>query len=261
MNNKNDNSKKVIYYKDELNDEFSTAQITPIVIDEKYKYKHGKIWEFSSYVIQNVLSMPIKIAYCKLKFKLKFIGKEKLKPYKNTGYFVYVNHTQAFADTHIPSLAVYPKRNFLIVNPENVSIKPFGGLIEMLGAIPVPGNKTAMKNFIEVIRKRIDNNNSITIYPEAHIWPYYTKIRPFKSVSFTYPVEMDKPVFCMTNTYQRDGNKEKAKIVTYIDGPFYANKELSTKEQKFDLRNRVYDAMVERSKNSNIEIIEYRPEV
>ena len=32
------NSKKVIYYKDELNDEFSGAKITPRVIDEKYKY-------------------------------------------------------------------------------------------------------------------------------------------------------------------------------------------------------------------------------
>ena len=253
-------NRKVIYYKDELNDEFSTAQITPRVIDENYKYKRGIIWNACSFVIQNVLSMPIKILHCKIKFKIKFVGKEKLKQCKNTGYFVYVNHTQAFADTHIPSLAIYPKRNFLIVNPENVSIKPFGGLIEMLGAIPIPGNKTAMKNFLEIIKQRIGNNNSITIYPEAHIWPYYTKIRPFKDVSFGYPVQMDKPVFCMTNTYQRAGNKEKAKIVTYIDGPFYANKELSAKDQKQDLRNRVYNTMCERSKNSNIEIIKYLPE-
>ena len=30
-------NRKVIYYKDELNDEFSTAKIVPKVIDEKYK--------------------------------------------------------------------------------------------------------------------------------------------------------------------------------------------------------------------------------
>ena len=29
---------KVIYYNDELNDEFSTAVIEPRIIDEKYKY-------------------------------------------------------------------------------------------------------------------------------------------------------------------------------------------------------------------------------
>ena len=31
---------RVIYYKDELNDEFSTAKIIPKVIDENYRYNH-----------------------------------------------------------------------------------------------------------------------------------------------------------------------------------------------------------------------------
>ena len=62
----------------------------------------------------------------------------------------------------------------------------------------------------------------------------------------------------MTNTYQRYGKKNnKIKIVTYIDGPFYPNKELNLKEQQQDLRDRVYNKMVERSKNSNIEHIKY----
>ena len=251
--------KKVIFYKDELNDEFSSAKITPRVIDEKYKYKHCKLWDICSWIIQNVLSMPIKVGYAKIKFRIKFVGKEKLKGFKKTGYFVYANHTQVFADTFIPSLAIYPKRNFLIVNPENISVKPFGWLVEMLGAIPVPGNKTAMKNYLKSVEDRVNKKNGITIYPEAHIWPYYTKIRPFKSVSFKYPVELNKPVFCLTNTYQKcEKNNDKLRIVSYIDGPFYINKQLETlKEQKEDLRNRVYECMVERSKNSNIEIIKY----
>lgn len=248
--------RKTIYYKDELNDEFSTAKIVPRIIDGKYKYKRNLIWNVFSYIIQNFLSMPIKIVYSKIKFRHKFVGKENLKPYKKRGYFIYVNHTQIFADTFIPSLANYPKRNFYIVNPENISMKPFGWLVEMLGAIPVPGDKYAMKNFLNIVQKRIEKNNSITIYPEAHIWPYYTKIRPFKSVSFTYPVQMDTPAFCITNTYQKRNNN-KVKIVSYIDGPFFADNELSYKERKVDLRNRVYNKMVERSKNSNIEVIKY----
>ncbi len=251
-------NKKVIYYNDELNDEFSNAKIIPRKIDENYKYKHNKIWDFCSWVIQNIISMPIKIGYAKLKFRIKYVGKEKLKNYKSSGYFVYANHTQAFADTFIPSIAIFPKRNFLIVNPENISVKPFGPLVEMLGAIPVPGNKTAMKNFLETINEKIEKKYSITIYPEAHIWPYYTKIRPFKSVSFKYPVEMKTPVFCITNAYQKCGkNGNKVKIVSYIDGPFFADENLSIKEQKEGLRNRVYECMVERSKNSNVEVIEY----
>lgn len=249
---------KVIYYKDELNDEFSSAKIKPRIIDEKYNYSKNPFWDFCSIIIQNVLSMPIKFLYAKLKFKIKFVGKDKLKKYNKQGYFMYVNHTQVFADTFIPSLANFPKRNFLIVNPENISVKPFGWLIEMLGAIPIPGNKTATKKFMEIIKKRINKNNSITIYPEAHIWPYYTKIRPFKAVSFKYPVELDKPVFCITNTYQSYGkNKDKIKIVSYIDGPFFSNKDLTKYEQKQQLRDIVYNEMKARSKNSNIEKIKY----
>ena len=187
---------------------------------------------------------------------IKFVGKEKLKKHKNTGYFIYANHTQSFADTFIPSLANYPKRNFLIVNPVNISLKGTGNIVEMLGAIPVPNTKDAAKEFLKIISKRIETGSSVTIYPEAHIWPYYTKIRPFKSVSFKYPVKLNKPSFCITNTYQRY-EKNKIQIVTYIDGPFIADKDLSPKEAQEKLRNEIYNCMVERSKNNNIEYIKY----
>ena len=252
-------SNKINYYKDELNDEFSGANITPRVIDENYKYIHkNPLWNFASFLLQNVLSMPIKIIYGKTKFRIKYIGKEKLKEYKKQGYFVYVNHTQVFADVFIPSLPMYPKRNHFIVNPENVSMKILGNSVQLLGAIPIPNNKNGMKNFISAIKTHIDKGHPITIYPEAHIWPYYTKIRPFKAVSFKYPVQYNKPTFCMTNTYQcYEKNRNKVRIVTYIDGPFFPDTCLNLHEQKNDLRNQVYECMVERSKNSNIEYIKY----
>ncbi len=250
---------KIIYYEDELNDEFSKSSIEPRIIDENYKYVHkNPLWNLCSFVLQNILSVPIKILYAKIKFRIKYIGKEKIKPYKNEGYFIYGNHTQPFADTFIPSIPMYPKRNFLIVNPVNISLKGTGTLVEMLGAMPIPSNKSAMKNFLEAIKQKTNKGYAITIYPEAHIWPYYTKIRPFKDVSFKYPIQLEKPAFCITNTYQSYGkNNKKIKIVSYIDGPFYPNKELTLKEQQKELRNKIYNCMEERSKNSNIEHIKY----
>lgn len=253
-------SKKINYYKDELNDEFSGANIKPRTIDKNYKFiHHNFLWNVLSIFLQNFLSMPLKILYSKIKFRIKYVGKEKLKSSKNTGYFVYVNHTQVFADVLIPSIPIYPKRNHFIVNPENVSMKFLGNSIQLLGAIPIPNKMNGMKNFIKAIEYHINKKHSITIYPEAHIWPYYTKIRPFKSVSFEYPIRFDVPTYCMTNTYQSYGkNNEKIKIVTYIDGPFFADKNLNPKEQKQNLRDKVYNCMVERSKNSNIEYIVYK---
>ncbi len=247
--------KEIIYYSDELNDEFSEAKITPRKIDGNFKYKKTAIWEFFSFIIQNILSMPIKTLYLKLKFNHKYVGKENIKKYRKQGIFIYSNHTQPFSDTFTPSVAVYPTRNFLIVNPENISMKGSGWIVEMLGAIPVPGDLDSTKNFIDRIKNRIEKGYSISIYPEAHIWPYYTGIRNFKSVSFKYPVKLNRPSFCITNTYQKDG--KKVKMISYIDGPFYPNKELKPKEAQEELRNKVYEKMLERSKNSNVEVIQY----
>ena len=249
---------KIIYYDDELNDEFSEAKIEPRKIDENYKYEHKNIiWNITAWLIQNILSVPIKVLYAKIKFSIKYIGKEKVKPYKKQGYFVYGNHTQSFADTFITTNAIFPKKNYFIVNPENVSMKILGNSIQMLGAIPIPTEKNGMKNFLSSINKKIEKGYSITIFPEAHIWPYYTKIRPFKSTSFRYPVEMNVPTFCITNTYHKKG-KNKVKIVTYIDGPFFPDENLtSIKEKKENLRNKVYEKMAERSQLSDYEHIKY----
>ena len=249
--------KKIFYYEDELNDEVIISKIVPRRIDKNYVYIHkSPLWNIASLLVQNIISVPIKIGYAKIKFKIKYIGKENIKKYKKEPYFVYVNHTQVFADTFIPTIPIYPKRNFFIVNAENVSMKYLKTLIEMLGAIPIPNDKGGMKNFWEAIQKRIKQNASITIYPEAHVWPYYTKIRPFKEVSFKYPIELNTPTFCMTNTYQRYG-KDKVRIVTYIDGPFFADENLTKKQKQKDLRDKIYNCMIERSKNNNIEVIKY----
>ena len=259
----NQNEKNVIYYNDELNDEFSKAKIIPRKIDGRFKYNKSAFWEFWSFLIQNVLSMPIKILYLKIKFNHKYIGTEKIKKYRKDGFFIYSNHTQAFSDTFTPSVAVYPKRNFLIVNPANISLKGTGWLVELLGAIPIPEGIEAYKNFLNRIKNRIDKGYSISIYPEAHIWPYYTKIRPFKDVSFKYPVQLNTPVFCITNTYQEEKNlknklKKKISMVSYIDGPFFPDNSLNKKEAQEKLRDEVYKKMCERSKNNNVEKIVYK---
>ena len=115
-----------------------------------------------------------------------------------------------------------------------------------------------MSKLEKYIEEKIKNKNSITIYPEAHIWPYYTKIRPFKAVSFKYPAKLNAPVYSITNTYQSYGKKhKKIQLVSYVDGPFYPDEKLTLKERQQDLRDRVYNKMVERSKNNNIEHIKY----
>ena len=81
--------KEVYYYKDELEDDFATMKNIKIVnVDEDYKYIHkNHFWNIASIIIQNVLSMPIKFLYAKLKLNIKYVGKEKLKQSKKKRIF------------------------------------------------------------------------------------------------------------------------------------------------------------------------------
>lgn len=249
-------SKRTIYYKDELNDDFTDAKITPRTIDKNYKYLHKNIfWRISYFFWYRVVATPLGFLYCKLKFRHKIVGKEKLKI--KQGFFIYGNHTQEMADAFIPSLVSFPKRTFVIVHPSNVSMPVLGRVTARMGALPLPGDIGATKNFIQAVETKIKERRCVAIYPEAHIWPYYTKIRPFVANSFRYPAKLNAPVFSLTNTYQQKGKSKKVRIITYIDGPFYPDENLSLKDQEEKLRDQVYSAMVERSKNNNVEVIKY----
>lgn len=250
---------KIIYYKDELNDEFSPAKIEPRFIGDDYKYIRDKSFfdKIARFFWYRIVFTPVAAFYSKFVLKQKVVNKKLLKKFKFTGYFLYGNHTHDLGDALSPHFTNFPKHNYLIVHPNNVSMKVIGRLTPILGALPLPDTKGAYKNFISAINTRIKQKKCVIIYPEAHIWPYYTGIRPFGDVSFSYPIKLDVPVFCFTNTYQKRRFSKKPKVVTYVDGPFYPNPDLSPKEQRKHLRDQVYECMCERAKNSNIEYIKY----
>ncbi len=249
---------KIIYYKDELEDEFSTAVITPKKIDGSYKYIHKGWWKkLTHFFWYRIVATPMAFLGMKLYFGHKIINRKIIKEAKDTGWFIYGNHTHFMADALIPTLISTPKDMYVIVHPNNVSMPYLGRITPSLGAIPLPDEPEAAKNFINAIEQRIKEKNGVAIYPEAHIWPYYTKIRSFKDTSFRYPIQYKVPVYCFTNTYQKRRFRKVPRIITYIDGPFYPNKNLKGKIQREDLRNRVYETMVRRSEMNNVELIKY----
>ena len=204
-----------------------------------------------------IVAVPLARLYMKLHFSHKIINKEVLKQAGNSGFYLYGNHTHFLADALIPTLVNYPRETAVIVHPNNVSMPVLGRITPYLGALPLPDDRGAMKHFLEALTWHTDHGDCIMIYPEAHIWPFYTGIRPFPDTSFRYPVQQKLPVFCLTNTYQRREKSHIPQIVTYLDGPFYPDAELPAKLQKTQLRDQVYEAMGKRAQNSNMEMIRY----
>ena len=249
---------KIIYYQDELNDEFAGDHIKAKKIDGTYQYIREDFWGKVSHIFwYRVIAIPLARIYMKVHFHHRIVNQELLKQAGDRGFYLYGNHTHFLADALIPTLVNRPREASVIVHPNNVSMPFLGRITPSLGALPLPDDMQAAKKFMKALEHCIDKGSCVMIYPEAHIWPFYTDIRPFKDTSFRYPVQHQTPVFCLTNTYQKRKSKKTPEIVTYIDGPFYADHSLPVGQQKKKLRDQVYAAMKERAKNNNVEMIHY----
>lgn len=249
---------KIIYYQDELNDEFAGDHIKAKRIDGAYRYlREDWLGKFSHMFWYRIVAIPMAKLYMKIHFHHKIVGAEVLQQAADTGYFMYGNHTHFLADALIPTMVSLPKETYVIVHPNNVSMPVLGRITPSLGALPLPDDREAAKHFVEAVSTCIDRKKCVMIYPEAHIWPFYTDIRPFKDTSFRYPVQKKVPVFCLTNTYQKGSSDKTPQIVTYIDGPFYPDASLPAKQQKKILRDQVYTAMKRRVKNNTMTMIRY----
>lgn len=247
-----------IYYKDELNDEFAFDDIIPRKIGKEYIYVNNSLFKkFTRFFWYRIIAFPIAFFYLKFTYHHKIVNRKVIKKVCKNGFFLYGNHTHNICDALIPTFVSFPKSVFVIVHPNNISMPVLGKITPSLGAIPLPDDKDSTKNFLDCIKTRTTQNKVLSIYPEAHIWPFYTKIRPFTSLSFRYPIQYEKPTFCFTNVYKKRKFSKNPQIITYVDGPFFADKNLSSKEQKENLRNQVFNAMNNRSKENNIELIKY----
>ena len=251
---------KTIYYSDELNDDFASLGIKKKPLGDDFEYIHKNIlWNTCSFVIYRMIAQPFVFVFVKVAHRQRFKNRKVLKTARKTGAFIYANHTNMLLDAFVPNIVKLRKRGYILVGPDTTSIPGLKNIVEMVGAIPLGQTLSENKEMLECINHRIAKNKGfITIYPEAHIWPYYTGIRDFKAGSFSYPCYTDTPVFAMTNCYQKKLIGKHPKVVTFVDGPFYPDKNLPMKERKEKLRKQCYDTMVKRAKeNSTYSYIVY----
>ena len=249
-------NERTIYYNSYTDDVVVSAN-QDFKLPENYEWiGKGFGYHFLCVVIYAV-AIIFTFFYTKLYWHLKVVGRDKLKETKGKGYFMYANHTQPFGDVFLPAWVNINRRIYTVVSQANYGIPVIGKLLLYLGALPLPEGIKGMKKFNEAISKRISQKKCVIIYPEAHVWPCYTKIRPFGAGAFHYPVNQEAVVYSMTTTYQKRWIGKRPKITIYIDGPFYPNKELRSKEQRQLLCQQVFEAMDNRSKASNYEYYNY----
>ncbi|MDO5424650.1 MAG: 1-acyl-sn-glycerol-3-phosphate acyltransferase [Eubacteriales bacterium] len=225
-------------------------------VPESYQWVRQERWfRLCSAVLYQIFRFA-GILYCKCFLHTRIKNRKLLEQYKQTGFFLFANHTQPIGDVFLPAW-VSPRRIYTVASPANLGVPVIGKLLPYLGILPVPENLPQMRQFREALDRRLEEKSCIVLYPEAHVWPYYTKIRPFSDTSFRFPAEADVPAFCMTATYQRRRFGKKPRMTVYLDGPFWAEKDVHRKVSQAHLKESIFACMQERSRQSDYEYIHY----
>ena len=252
--------RKVITYHDPQNDDFAGTHIATKPLYPGFRYVRGNLlWRGCACFVYRGLARPVAFLFRKIWCMQRFESLEALAETRDRGIYVYANHTQKVMDAFLPCQLRRKGRSYIVVGPDTMSIPLIHNLVQMLGAIPLGSTMRQSREMTACVHGHIEKGDLVTIYPEAHIWPFYTGIRPFPEASFGYPARDGAPVYTMTSCYQKRRFGRFPKVVTYLDGPFYPDETLSLPQRKKALRDRCQKAMEDRARAySTYAYYEYR---
>lgn len=237
---------KTIYWSDEINDDFDEVGLSRPEVPENYHYERvNPINRFFSGILYHGIAKPILGLFC-LFLGIRYKGKENLKLLKGQGAFIYANHV-GISDVYKyqTTLFFFKKRVNILGYPDSLSIPVVKHIVRALGYLPVP-NHGDLKNLVKLTdacKFYLDKKQFLLIYPEAHIWPYYTKIRNFPSGSFIYPSKYNAPVVPVVTTWRKPLVGKKPKQTIYVCEPIFPRSDLSPQENKDYLYNECLNAM------------------
>lgn len=245
-----------VRYYENFDTDFVTSADQTLTLPPDYRWQQDKPKRAA---IVYSLARLIGGAYCRLFLHVHVRGAAKVAAISG-GAFIYANHTQPVGDAFVPMLASRGHRAATIAAPANLAVPVLGRLLKLGGALVLPDNLHQLGAFNRELRSRYAAGNVITVYPEAHVWPYATMIRPFAAGSMHYPVASNAPVFAMTTTYQHRRIGHKPRITVDVDGPFWPDRNQTRKQQQSILEQQVRRAMQNRACTQNTyEYVRYEP--
>ena len=144
----------------------------------------------------------------------------------------------------------------------NLKVPGIGKFLPLIGGLPLGKTKEEKQAFNEAVDTRLKQKKCLVVYPEAHVWPYYTGIKkyPAGDRSFKYASRNNLPIFTMITTYHRRKDRKKGdlpRMDVYLDGPFWPDADKTESENNATLAKKAYDSMIKYSKKSTYEYFKY----
>ena len=249
--------RRKIYYKT-LQDDIVSSADQNIRLPEDYEFVRKGFRARVKYSVVYFLARCFANVYFYIFLGGRIEGREKLDTVpKGQGIFLYGNHTMEVGDAFLPIVVARKKRCWAIAGTANFGIPVIGRIQPWLGALPVLPGISGSQRLSEAVRQRVSEGGCVAIYPEAHVWPYCTFIRPYDATSFHYPASCGATSFVMTTTYTRRRFGKKPRITVHIDGPFVADPSLGIKQRKARLCGEIRAAMEKSALRSDYRYVEY----
>lgn len=239
-------AEKTLYYTDPENDDFAPVALEPKPLKANFPFViKNPFWCAAEFVFYRIIATPLIWIISKAGFGLRIKNRRALKKLRGTGYYMYGNHTQDMMDAYSPTLVNFPRFTHIAVSPQTVASPALRIPVQLLGGIPVPRDAAGLRAFMKALSYRVSQKRVVTVYPEAHIWPWYTGIRPFSDKSFMYPVKDNVPVVACVTTYRkrRIFKKLPPLMTVTVSDPFYPDRSLDDRRARKKLRDQVYDFM------------------
>lgn len=147
-------------------------------------------------------------------------------------------------DCTMNGLINFPERTYFPTLETNFKIPFIRHLIRILYAIPIPKKTAQKEKFFNQINKALLSGKTIHMYPEAALWPYYEKIRPFKKGAFRMAVDANCPIVPILYTFEEPQGifalyKKKKCIRAQILEPVYPDMNLERTKRIEDLEKKV----------------------
>ena len=207
--------------------------------------KKNPIYKFFCYLLRIFVMVVLCVVYF-FAFRLKVEGKKNKREIKKR-VVVVGNHCHVIDVTLFP-ITFMPRMMYITSIPENFQIPVLGGLIKMLGAIPIPTNLSGMRLFNEVTNELLQDERAVAFMPEGAKWHHYRDLRPFKKGAFTYAVKNGAPVLPAVTTIRivhKSLKKKKYRLKLSYLPAIYPDASLPEAEAVEKLKQETHAAMKE----------------
>lgn len=224
--------------------------------DENYdfynKSKSHKFWSFLHRIFAFLFLGP----YIKSKYKVRVIGKEKLKKYKNKPIITISNHINHL-DIQMIAVLLFKTRKLNWITLEsnlNYNVKTF---ILNSGGIPIPTNPLLKPKFFNQMGELLKAGEILHVCPEGSLEKNHDGIRPFKVGAFRFSVDNNVPIFPITIQIFYRGKKQKTQYVLVVNDPIFPNANaVDAKEESNLIMQKAFNVM---EKSFKCEIIKKNP--